>query len=234
MTNSDFSDIKLKKAITGGEPLSKNLQQLALEKYGIEIYNFYGMTEVSSHIASECSFHNGLHIAENYFYVEIINPDTEEVLPYGEQGELVITPLQQEAMPLIRYRTGDITCFIPETCPCGCTQKRIIPITHRKDDMMIINGVNIFPSQIEECIYKHVPMATNYLIHIIEKDGLKKLLIDIEISADLLSDLNYLETLEKALISTLHSYITISPKLNFVEKGSLCEICGKTKRIVQE
>ena len=124
--------------------------------------------------------------------------------------------------------------IIPDKCPCGRTHRRIEPITHRIDDMLIINGVNVFPSQIEECIYKHLSTATNYLIHVVEKDGLKKLLIDIELPNDLLNNVEGLKVLEKELISTMKAYITITPKLNFIPIGTLPEIQGKAKRVVKD
>lgn len=234
ITSREWPEIKLKAALVSGEPISSVFKEMILKNYHIDIYENYGLTETCGAIAAECPYHKGLHIAEDYFYVEIINPDTGEVLPEGEYGELVVTPLQQEAMPLIRYRTRDITRIIPGECPCGRTHRRIEPITHRIDDMMIINGVNVFPSQIEECIYKHLTTATNYLIHITEKEGLKKLLIDIELPNDLLSNVEGLKVLGEELISTMKAYITVTPKLNFIPKGILPEIQGKAKRIVKD
>lgn len=234
MSSEDIQQIHLKKALVGAEPLSKSFARNALTNYGVEVYESYGMTETGGPLSHECHLHNGLHVAEDHIYIEIINPENGEVLPEGEYGELVITPLQQEAMPLIRYRTRDITRIIPEKCPCGRTHRRIESITHRIDDMMIINGANVFPSQIEECIYKHISTATNYLIHVIEKNGLKKLLIDIELPIELLTNPEALKTLESELIKTIRSYITVSPKLNFVEIGTLPEVQGKAKRVVIE
>ena len=232
ISQEDWKNISLKTAITGGEVLTKEFQKLAKEKYNLEIYNFYGMTEFSTHIASECHLHNGLHINENCFWPEIIDPETGQVLPDGEYGELVLTDLRREAMPLIRYRTGDCTRIIPEECSCGRTHRRIETITHRIDDMMIINGVNIFPSQIEECIYRSFDCATNYLIYLKKKEHLTKMHIDIEVKKELLENKCEIKNLEKNLMNTLKSYITIKPKLNFVVTGTLPEITGKTKRIV--
>ena len=155
-------------------------------------------------------------------------------MPDGEWGELVITPLNQEALPLIRYRTKDITRILPGDCPCGRTHRRIDALIKRVDDMLIINGVNVFPSQIEECIYKHLSTATNYLIHITEQNGLKKMTIDIELPEELLNNKSNLKIFEKNLITTLKSYITITPKLNFIPIKTLPEIQGKAKRVVIE
>lgn len=234
LTDEDIPEINLKKALVGAEPLSRSFCKIALEKYGVEVYESSGMTEIGGPMSHECSYHNGLHVAEDYLYMEIIDPQTGEVLPDGEYGELVITPLQQEAMPLIRYRTRDITRIIPGNCPCGRTHRRVVSYLRRLDDMAIINGVNVYPSQIEECIYKHLTSATNYLIHIHETDGLKKMSIDIELSQDILNNKEKLYQLNKNLAKTLKSYITISPKLNFVPLGALPEVQGKAKRVVKE
>ena len=227
-------EIKLEKAIVLGEGISQNARERIYDNYKVETFIGYGCSECVGSLANECTCHTGLHIAEDYFYVEIINPDTGLPVPDGEYGELVVTPLQQEAIPLIRYRTRDITRIITGECPCGRTHRRIEPITHRIDDMMIINGVNVFPSQIENCIYKHIAMTTNYLIHIMEKDGLKKLSIDIELPNHLLNNIEYVNKLEKELINTLRACITVTPKLNFIPAGSLPETQGKTKRVIKD
>ena len=234
LSSSDLENMCCEIAVVGGEPISSELKKMLKRKYGVDVYDSYGLTETGGPFAYDCHFHNGLHLFEDQVYVEIVNPETGELVPDGEYGELVVTPLQQEAMPLIRYRTRDITRIIPGECPCGRTHRRIEPITHRIDDMMIINGVNVFPSQIEECIYKHISSTTNYLIHITEKEGLKKLLIDIELPNDLLNNAEKLKELEKELITTLKAYITVTPKLNFIPLGTLPEIQGKAKRVVKD
>ena len=230
---NEQNNSSLKTAITTGEPISDACKKFIKEK-GIEVFETYGMTEFGGPVAGECKNHNGWHLFEDYFYAEIIDPETEKIVPDGEYGELVITSLRQEAMPLIRYRTRDITRIIPGQCPCGRTHRKIEAITHRIDDMMIINGVNVFPSQIEECIYKHISTATNYLIHIKENQSLKKLLIDIELPDDLLNNKDNLKKLEFELIQTLKSHITVTPILNFISKGTLPEVQGKTKRVVKD
>ena len=226
--------ITIKKAIVWGEHCSPQVREKMLSDFGIEMFDNYGSTEMTGGVAAECSYHNGLHIEEDYYYVEIINPETEKPVPDGEYGELVLTPLQQEAVPLIRYRTRDITRIIPEQCQCGRTHRRIEPITHRIDDMLLINGVNVFPSQIEECIYKYLSTATNYLIHITEKDGLKKLLIEIELPSDLLNNKEAVTELENNLMQAIISRIIVTPKLRFISQGTLPEIEGKVKRVVKD
>jgi len=228
LSDEDMAQINLKTVLIGSEPVSRAFCEVAREKYGIEIYESYGLTESGGPLAQECDCHNGLHMPEDQVYMEIIDPQTCEVLPDGEYGELVITPLEQEAMPLIRYRTRDITRIIPDTCRCGRTHRLIEPITHRLDDMLIVNGVNIFPSQIEECLYQHLPVATNYLIHVVDNNGLKKLIIDVELPDTLLQNK---DELEEVLLQTLKGYITVTPKLNFVAIGTLPEVVGKAKRV---
>lgn len=230
----EIVQMNVQKAITGGEVLTHEFQKLAKEQYGIEVFNFYGMTEFAGHIASECEYHQGLHINEDYFYVEIIDPKTGKTISDGEYGEVVVTNLKREAMPLIRYRTGDIAKIIPEKCSCGRTHRRLESITHRIDDMMIINGVNVYPSQIEECLYKHISTATNYLIHVTQKGGLKKLWVDVELPHEMLNNVDVLKKLKNELTVTLKSYITVTPNLNFVSLGTLEEIQGKTKRVVKD
>ena len=232
LAKSEGRKISIKKAIVWGEPLRPLVRQKMLSDYGIEMFDNYGSTEMTGGVAAECSYHNGLHIEEDYYYVEIINPETEKPVPDGEYGELVITPLQQEAVPLIRYRTRDITRIIPESCPCGRTHRRIEPVTHRIDDMLLINGVNVFPSQIEECIYKYLSAGTNYLIHLRERDGLKKLFINIELPSDLLENKEAVNKLENDLTQSIISRIIVTPKLEFIPQGSLPEISGKVKRVV--
>ncbi len=137
-------------------------------------------------------------------------------------------------MPFIRYRTRDITRIIPEPCPCGRTHRRIERITRRIDDMLLINGTNVFPSQIEECIYNRLSTSTAYLIHVMEKDGLKKLLIDIELPNELLNNAETVKNLETELIEKIQSRIVVTPKLKFIPEGTLPEIQGKVKRVVIE
>lgn len=232
ISENERKEISVKTAITAGEVLTSEFQKLAKEKYGIEVYNFYGMTEFANHIASECSCHNGLHINENCFYAEIINPETGEVLPDNEYGELVLTDLNREGMPLIRYRTHDYTRIIPGTCSCGRTHKRIEAIKCRIDDMMIINGVNVYPSQIEECIYSNISTATNFLIKVSEHSGLKKVSIDIELPQQILKNKSELKKIKRALNKSLKSIIIITPILNFISTGTLLEQQGKTRRVI--
>ena len=226
--------LPLKTAFVGGEPCNTLVREKILNDYGIELFDNYGLTEMMGALAAECSCHSGLHIDEDFYYVEIVDPETGKVLPDGEYGELVVTPLHLEAMPLIRFRTRDITRILSGPCSCGRTHRRIEPITHRIDDMLLINGTNVFPSQIEECIYEKLSASTNYLIHIAEKDGIKKLIIEIELQQDLLNNNQSIEKIENDLAKTIQSRINVRPKLSFIACGYLPEIQGKAKRVVED
>lgn len=232
LAQNEGRKIYLKNAIVWGEPCSPIIREKILTDYGIEMFDNYGSTEMAGGVAAECAYHNGLHIEEDYYYVEIIDPKTEKPVPDGKYGELVITPLYHEAMPLIRYRTRDITCIMPGICECGRTHRRIAPITHRIDDMLFINGTNVFPSQIEECIFKHLPASTNYLIHVKDKKGMKKLLIEIELQNNLLNNEEFVEKTKKILIRAIKSRITVTPRIKFIPQGTLDEIQGKVNRVV--
>lgn len=234
LSQKEIEEIALKGCVVGAEPTSDEVKFYIKEQFNIELYDVYGLTEVGGPFAQDCSYHNGLHVPEDNIYVEIIDPQTGKVLPDGELGELVVTPLHQEIMPLIRYRTGDLTRIITGKCPCGRTHRRIDYIKDRIDNMMIINGVNVFPSKIEKIIYKYLPVGTDYLIHVLENEGLKKILIDIEVSDDFINNKNYLEKLTSDLMLALKTGITVTPILNFVPAKTLNTSQLKMKRIVKE
>lgn len=230
----DKKEINLKGCIIGAEPTSLTVTKNIKEKYNIDVFDIYVMTEAGGPFAQDCKFHKGLHIPEDYIYIEIIDPKSGDILPDGEYGELVITPLHQEAMPLIRYRTRDISRILPEQCECGRTHRRIEAVSHRMDDLLIINGCNVFPTQIEECIHKYLPIETNYLIHVLKNNGLSKLLIDIEISDEILSNENLLEELRKNLFNTLKASIIVNVNLNFIPLRTLMPSQIKKRIFYQE
>jgi phenylacetate-CoA ligase len=233
--NSDYkrSDFKWRLAVTGAEPHSEELRQKIQEKLGIEVYNCYGMSELNGPgVAFECIFRNGLHIWEDRYIFEIIDPDTLEPLPDGEIGELVVTILHRDSMPLIRYRTRDLTRVIPEPCPCGRTHRRLARFTGRTDDMLIINGVNVFPSQIEEVLLKKSGIGANYLI-LVEKAGLlDKLTVQTEVTPELFADdARVLNALRDSLQTEISALISIHPKIELKEPGSMPLAEGKAKRV---
>jgi phenylacetate-CoA ligase len=190
------------------------------------------MTEMNGPgVAFECMEQNGMHLWEDAFYVEIIDPDTLQPLPVGEVGELVLTTLDRDMMPLIRYRTRDLTRILPGECPCGRTHIRIDRIKGRTDDMFIIKGVNIFPMQIEKILMQFSQLGSNYLITLETKDSQDEMIVEVELS-DLSTD-NYieLESIRKEITRRLKDEILITPKVKLVKKGSLPQNEGKAIRV---
>ena len=227
--NEQFAP-SLKTVIIGAESFSPQLRQQIQNRFDIEIFDCYGLSEMNGPgVAMECAAHQGLHVWEDRYLMEIIDPKTLQPVPEGAEGELVLTDLTREAMPLLRYRTHDITRILTHPCPCGRTHRRIAPIKGRTDDMFIINGVNVFPSQIEEAILTIIPTPLNWVVHIEEENGLKKLLLTVEVKERFLSDGSLLQ----ALSDVLQSFITVKPHISFVPAGTLPEITGKAKRVIQ-
>ena len=188
----------------------------------MKAYNSYGISEMMGPgVAFECQEQNGLHIWEDYFIVEIIDPVTLEPVADGELGELVITTINREAMPLLRYRTRDLTRFLPGECPCGRHHRRLARLQGRSDDMMILKGVNIFPIQIEKILLKFKELSTDYLITLETKENGDTMTIDVELNQLFTDDYRQLQTLEKTITRLLKDEILITPKVRFVAKGSL-------------
>lgn len=226
-------DLKLRIAITGAEPHSEELRCKIQDKLGIEVYNCYGMSEMNGPgVAFECVCRTGMHVWEDRYIAEILDPETFEPVPDGEIGELVLTILCRDAMPLLRYRTRDLTRFIPEPCECGRTHRRIARFTGRTDDMLIINGVNIFPSQIEEILLKTPGVGANYFI-IVEKQGvLDKLTVQVEITPEMFADdARVINALSDRLKTEMSALITINPRIEIKQPGSLPIAEGKAKRV---
>ena len=226
-------DLKLRMAVTGAEPHSEELRCKIQDKLGIEVYNCYGMSEMNGPgVAFECVFRAGMHVWEDRYIVEILDPDTLEPVKEGETGELVLTILCRDAMPLIRYRTRDLTRFISEPCACGRTHRRIARFTGRTDDMLIINGVNVFPSQIEEVLLKTKGVGANYFI-IVDKHGdLDKLTVQVEITPEMFADdARVINALRDRLKSEMSALITINPVIEIKQPGSLPVSEGKAKRV---
>ncbi|MDR0402546.1 MAG: phenylacetate--CoA ligase [Treponema sp.] len=225
--------VKLKRAFAGAEPYSEDTRRRIEELLRIDVYNSYGLSEMNGPgVAFECQEKNGLHLWEDGYIAEIINPETLEPVPDGERGELVLTILCREATPILRYRTRDLTGFIPGPCPCGRTHRRLYRITGRSDDMLIINGVNVFPSQIEEVIMAMKEVGNNYLIEI-EKDGvLDRLTVKTEVTAaTFMDDTRPLNALKERIRRTLQASITINPRVELHESGSLPVSEGKAVRV---
>jgi phenylacetate-CoA ligase len=226
-------DLNLKIAFIGAEPHSEELRKQIETLYGIKAFNSYGLSEISGPgVAFECELQNGLHVWEDYVIPEIIDPQTLKPLPDGERGELVLTAINRQAMPVIRYRTRDLTAIIPTPCACGRTHRRLQRITGRTDDMMIINGVNIFPIQIEKTILAQAPASKNYVIEITKENFMDKLNVKIEIAGEMFSgELSDLSKLQRKIAEALKSEVGVSVNVKFVDAGSLPAAEGKAKRV---
>ena len=228
--------IIIKKAFAGAEPYSEDTRKRIEELLNIDVYNSYGLSEMNGpSVAFECQLKNGLHLWEDSYIGEIIDPNTLEVLGKGEEGELVLTNLCREATPILRYRTRDLTSFYKDQCACGRTHRRFNRITGRTDDMLIINGVNIFPSQIEEVVMGIKEVGNNYLIEVEKEGALDRLIVKVEISQDIfMDDSRPLNALRERIRKTLQASITINPRVDLLEGGSLPVSEGKAVRVIDK
>ena len=225
-------DTKLRTLVIGAEPHSEDTRKRIEDMLGVKAYNSFGMSEMCGPgVAFECKEQNGLHIWEDYYIVEIVNPDTLEPVPDGEIGELVLTTLNREAMPLLRYRTRDLTRILPGACPCGREHKRLDRMKGRSDDMIILKGVNIFPIQIEAILMQFPELASDYLITLETIDGNDDMLVEVEMSDIFIDDYAKLQRLEKEITRQLHDEILITPKVRLLPKGSIPKSEGKAVRV---
>jgi phenylacetate-CoA ligase len=227
-------DLKLKGGLFGAEPWSENMRKQIESRLGILALDIYGLSEViGPGVAVECPEKRGLHVAEDHFLVEIIDPETGEQLPPGSYGELVITTLTKEALPLIRYRTRDITAILPGSCPCGRTHVRIDRIKGRTDDMLVIRGVNVFPSQIEEVLFRISGTEPHYLIIVERREQLDELEVWVEVSEQVFSDeVRRLEDLERRIRREIEDVLGISVRVKLVEPKTIERSEGKAKRVI--
>ena len=232
-TTGPAKDLDLRIAIIGAEPHTEEMRLQIEDLYAIKAYNCYGLSEVCGPgVAFECQEQNGLHIWEDYFYVEIIDPVTGKNLPDGEEGELVLTTLRREAMPIIRYRTRDLTRVITEPCPCGRTHRRLERIKGRSDDMLIINGVNIFPMQIEQTLMKQSNVGTNYLVEVHKENFMDKIHVSVEVNEkNFTGSLADLDHLQKHIAEDLKLELGVNPVVKLCEPHSLPVAEGKAHRI---
>ncbi|KAF0154974.1 MAG: phenylacetate-CoA ligase [Syntrophaceae bacterium] len=227
-------DTSVKIAFLGAEPHTEKMRKKIEEIYGYKAFNSYGLSEMNGPgVAFECPYQDGMHIWEDSFLVEIINSKTLQPVPDGEEGELVMTSLQKEGMPLIRYRTKDLTRIIPEPCACGRTHRRIERIKGRSDDMLILKGVNIFPMQIEKKLMDIPGVGTNFLIILTREGYNDDMTVKVEVGKQYFSgDLKQLEKLKKKIIEELKGEILITPKVDLVEPDSIPKGEGKAVRVV--
>ena len=218
--------------LIGAEPHTEETRRKIEERFGVKAYNSFGMTEMSGPgVAFECQEQNGMHIWEDSYLVEIVDPDTLEPVPDGEIGELVLTTLDREAMPLIRYRTRDLTRILTEECPCGRTHRRLDRMKGRSDDMFIVKGVNIFPMQIEKILMQFPELGTNYLITIEPIDNNDVIFVDVELASLTTDNYSELQNLGKEITRRIKDEILVTPKVRLVSKGSLPQSEGKAVRV---
>ena len=226
-------DLFLRRAYMGSEPYSEETRIKIETSLGIDVYNSYGLSEMNGPgVAFECMEKNGMHLWEDNFIMELIDPDTGEKVPAGEKGELVLTTLYREAMPILRYRTRDIVTIIPGKCRCGRTHRRISRIIGRSDDMIIIRGVNIFPQQIERVLMGIKAVAQNYQIVL---EAYDQMTVRVEISGNLFDGkVDHLVNLQNEITEKLRSEILVKPKVELLEPGALPVSEGKATRVIDK
>ncbi len=232
----DLVNSKLKAGIFGAEPWSENMRKEIENNMGIKALNIYGLSEVMGPgVSMECECQSGMHVMEDYFIPEIIDPETGEQLPYGSKGELVFTTITKEAFPLLRYRTRDISVLREEKCECGRTFVRMDRVMGRTDDMLIIRGVNVFPSQIESVLLENGDTEPHYLLVVDRKDNLDSLEVLVEVSDKMFSDeVRKLEEVEKKLRHEIASVLGISAKIKLVEPKTIPRSEGKATRVIDK
>jgi len=235
-TAVDLRDLPLRVGAFGAEPWTEGMRRRIEEAAGIKAYDIYGLTEIiGPGVAAECCMQNGLHVFEDHFFPEVVDPDSGEPLADGQTGELVLTTLSKRAMPMLRFRTGDITAILPTACPCGRTLRRVRRVSHRTDDMFIIRGVNVFPSQIEAAILAVEGTLPHYQITLTREQGLDQIEVAIEVTPELFSDrIGALEDVQNRLAREIDHTLGIRAKVTLVEPQSLTRSDGKAKRVLDK
>ncbi|MFP4167602.1 MAG: phenylacetate--CoA ligase family protein [Desulfonatronovibrionaceae bacterium] len=229
-------DTYLRTFLIGAEPHTEEIRQRVEELYGIRAYNSYGLSEMNGPgVAFECEYQQGMHVWEDAFLPEIVDPETLEPLPEGEVGELVLTTLAREGMPVIRYRTRDLTRFIPGECPCGRKHRRIDRIKGRADDMFIIKGVNIYPMQVERVLMSLPEVGENYVIELEREGYLDQMRVKVEVKDEsFVEDMRLLKGLQQKIAKQLSEEILLTPRVDLVERNSLPLSQGKAERVVDK
>jgi phenylacetate-CoA ligase len=227
----DFSRVRA--GVFGAEPWSDSMRQRIQEESGIRAFDIYGLSEIiGPGVGIECQYQNGLHIFEDHFYPEIIDPETGEVLPDGAEGELVLTTLSKQAMPMIRYRTRDVTSLMSEQCECGRTLRRIRRIGRRSDDMFIIRGVNVFPSQVEIALLRVEGTLPHYQIVLTRDKGLDQMEVKVEVTPEVFSDeIRKLEAVQHQLEASIENILGLRVKVTLVQPRSIPRSEGKIRRV---
>lgn len=231
--NISKDEFKLKAGIFGAEPWTEEMRKEIEAGLGLKAYDIYGLSEIMGpSVSCECECQCGMHICEDHFIPEIIDPDTLEVLPAGQQGELVFTCITKEALPLIRYRTRDIATLVYDKCECGRTLVRMLKPQGRTDDMLIIRGVNVFPSQIESALLSVDNKATNYFLEVDRVNNLDTLEVQVEMREDMFGDeIKTLEAYKKKVKSAIDSAIGVGVSVKLVEPKTLARSTGKAVRV---
>ena len=233
----NLADLKLRVGIFGAEPWSDSMRREIEKELNITAFDIYGLSEITGPgVAMECVYKNGSHVQEDHFIPEIIDPVTLEPLPYGEEGELVFTTISKTGQPLIRYRTRDITSLNAEKCACGRTTVRMNKVVGRDDDMLIIRGVNVFPSQIESVLLEMGNTSPHYLLIVDRKGALDTLEIQVELSEESFEsdEIKYVETLSSEIKKKVESTLGIAAKITLVEPKSIERSAGKAVRVVDK
>jgi len=229
-----LADMKLKTGVFGAEPWTENMRLELEKKWNIKAHDIYGLSEVMGPgVANDCDHHNGLHINEDHFFPEVVHPDTKKPLREGEEGELVFTTLTKEGIPLLRYNTRDLSTLNRETCECGRTLVRMTKITGRSDDMLIIRGVNLFPSQIEHVLLEMGETSAHYMLYVDRNNNLDTLELKVELDESKLTDsIRDLQNLSHKIEHALNSAIGLSVKVTLVEPKSIERSEGKAVRVI--
>jgi phenylacetate-CoA ligase len=224
---------KVRVGVFGAEPWSDSMRERIQAESGVRAFDIYGLSEIiGPGVGIECECQDGLHIFEDHFYPEIIDPETGEVLPDGAEGELVLTTLSKKAMPMIRYRTRDVTALIPEACACGRTLRRIRRIGRRSDDMFIIRGVNVFPSQVETALLRTEGTLPHYQIVLTREKGLDQMEVKVEVTPEVFSDeIRMLEALQQRLENSIENVLGIRVKVTLVSPRTIARSEGKARRV---
>jgi phenylacetate-CoA ligase len=230
----DIRDLPLRAGIFGAEPWTDSMRRRIQAEAGIQAYDIYGLSEiVGPGVAIECSCQDGLHIFEDHFYPEIVDPKTGDLLPDGAEGELVFTTLSKRAMPMIRYRTHDITALMTEPCACGRTLRRMRRVGRRSDDMFIIRGINVFPSQIEAALLAVEGALPHYQILLTRDQGLDQIEVQVEVTPEVFTDrIRTLETLQAKLSHAIENTLGLRAKVHLAEPHSLQRSEGKARRVI--
>ncbi len=229
-----LDDMKLKIGVFGAEPWTENMRLELEKKWGIKAYDIYGLSEIMGPgVANDCEFHTGLHVHEDHFFPEIVHPDTKLSMKDGEEGELVFTTLTKEGIPLLRYNTRDLSTLNKERCECGRTTVRMKKITGRSDDMLIIRGVNLFPSQIEHVLLEMGETSAHYMLYVDRENNLDTLELKVELDESKMVDtIRDLQMLARKIEHALNSAIGLSVKVTLVEPKTIARSEGKAVRVV--